>query len=93
MLIRNSFWLVGTAAEVFGGQENPVGNTVDIGTVEVSALSPEKLRNDLSARESASDSTISLLNAALQETGWGDDYIYILDQNQTGSVWPVPVKR
>ncbi|MCD7935817.1 MAG: hypothetical protein LUG98_03065 [Tannerellaceae bacterium] len=95
VVIRNSFWLVGTAAEVIGGPEYPVGGFIDIGLDEVSALSPEKLRNDLSAmeRETGAETTVNLLNMALEDTEWGTDYIYVLDQMTTGSVWPIPVKR
>ncbi|MCD8177010.1 MAG: fimbrillin family protein [Tannerellaceae bacterium] len=93
-VVSTSFWLVGTAAKTFGGPETSVGSGF-IGDDDVSALSPEKLRNDLSAleRDTDAETTVILLNTALQNyTTWGDQYHYVLDQEETGSVWPIPQK-
>ncbi len=90
IVVLNSFWLVGTAAHEFGGMESAVGS----GTVvseEVTALSPEKLRDDLSA-PSDTEPTLELLNDALDLSPYAGEFEYVLDQNVTGMVWPVPVK-
>ncbi|MCC8152738.1 MAG: fimbrillin family protein [Tannerellaceae bacterium] len=94
VVIDTSFWLVGTVAHEFGGLEIPVG-IGNVGQEDVSSLSPEKLRNDLSAleRETEAETTVILLNTALENTVWGNEYMYVLNQNLTGSVWPIPQKR
>ncbi len=92
-VIMNSFWLVGTAAHEFGGAEVAVGGPNFVGVSDVAALSPEKLRESISDDQDEVLETLLLLNQGLQATEWGTDYEFILNQNTTGSVWPVPVKR
>ncbi|MCD8167055.1 MAG: fimbrillin family protein [Bacteroides sp.] len=90
-LIHYSFWLVGTAAPAFGATEYPTGNNANIGTVEVAALSPEKLRDTMQQGVNPdAQETLDLLNLGLQQTGWNTDYEYVLNQETTGSVWPIP---
>ncbi|MCD8260579.1 MAG: hypothetical protein LUD15_03050 [Bacteroides sp.] len=89
-LIHYSFWLVGTAAPIFGATEYPTGNSADIGTVEVAALSPEKLRDTMQGVNTDAQETLDLLNLGLQQMGWSTDYQYVLNQETTGSVWPIP---
>ncbi|MCC8173190.1 MAG: fimbrillin family protein, partial [Odoribacter sp.] len=92
-VIINSFWLVGTAANVFGGSEYATGGGIlNVGATETAALSPEKLRDDLTGTITAdAQETLDYLNAALSSTAWNGFYEFILNQNITGLVWPIPV--
>ncbi|MCC8186466.1 MAG: fimbrillin family protein [Bacteroides sp.] len=94
-VLNTCFWLVGTAGRGIGTAEVAVGNNT-VGMTDVSDVSPERLRNEVSATEDPlTDGIVALLNHALSLSPVTEatDYKFVLDQILTASVWPLPLKQ
>jgi len=95
-VLNTCFWLVGTAGRGIGTVEVAVGGSNMVGMTEVSDVSPERLRNEVSATENPlTDGIVALLNNALllSPVTAAANYQFVLDQVLAASVWPIPLKQ
>lgn len=95
-VLNTCFWLVGTAGRGIGTSEVAVGGSNTVDMTDVSDVSPERLRNAVSDTENPlTDGVVALLNAALSVSPVTEatQYLFVLDQSRTASVWPIPLKQ
>lgn len=74
-----------------GGRNNEVGvnGVTPDNAADVADLSPQKLRNQMTAEETIN--TTTRLNNTIATTSYNNTYHFVLDAKTTGCTWPIPV--